>query len=493
MDAIGGASAGALVSFFTAYALAEGLDPEALLHEAWVERVTLSLLRSEGANALLSFDELRARMPEVLDPDGPGKPDQDAIGFQQSRAIAMHIQLTGLRGLTYPIRGLRRDAPISATTYADWGRFRIEPGGGLEQMTMPDRRSPLDFALASAASPGGFAPRLLDRSEDAEEYERHGVEEFPESGHLWYTDGGMLGSQPLGRVISAGRELHGGGEDSTGVHLLVDPRSENASLDVWSDPDEEPSWQEGASRALAVLSEQSLFDDMRRIEKDNSKLEWANDLADLLSKDLKDEAVERLREFVARVGDEREGMRAERDVGDVHDVDAEEADPPELLRQAVLEIGGLVGKERVSIDVISPLLLAEDEDEEVGSLLAGEFMGDFGGFVSRDLRASDFALGYESVLAWLEDGLPACELDEEIVERTISFVRSRRRYEPDEVQRGDAQLGDLSLADRWQLVRLGAHAARTLGSGALDLRSRIPDGLGKAIDNARERIPGGKD
>ena len=76
MDAIGGASAGALVSFFTAHALAEGLDPEALLHEAWVERVTLPLLRSEGSNALLSFDELRARMPEVLDPDGPGKPDR---------------------------------------------------------------------------------------------------------------------------------------------------------------------------------------------------------------------------------------------------------------------------------------------------------------------------------------------------------------------------------------------------------------------------------
>ena len=493
MDAIGGASAGALVSFFTAHALAEGLDPEALLHEAWVERVTLPLLRSEGSNALLSFDELRARLPEVLDPDGPGKPDDDAIGFQQSRAIAMHIQLTGLRGLTYPIRGLRRDAPLSATTYADWGRFRIEPGGGLEQMTTPDRRSPLDFALASAASPGGFAPQLLDRSEDAEEYERHGVDEFPKSGHLWYTDGGMLGSQPLGRVISAGRELHGGGEDSTGVHLLVDPRSENASLDVWSDPNEEPSWQEGASRALAILSEQSLFDDMRKIEKDNSKLEWANDLADLLSANLSDEGVELLREFVARVDDERQEMRAERDAGDDDDVDAEDGDPPDLLRRALLEIGGLVGKERVSIDVISPLLLADEEDDDVGSLLAGEFMGDFGGFVSRDLRASDFALGYQSVLAWLKDGLSACELDEGIVERTVSFVRSRRRYELDEVQRGDAQLGDLSLEDRWQLVRLAAHTARVLGSGAFDLRSRIPDGLGKAIDAGRERLPGGKD
>jgi hypothetical protein len=142
----------------------------------------------------------------------------------------------------------------------------------------------------------------------------------------------------------------------------------------------------------------------------------------------------------------------------------------------------------VSIDVISPLLLAQGGDDDLGSLLAGEFMGDFGGFVSRDLRASDFALGYQSALAWLETGLPACELDEGVVERTLSYVESKRRYELEEVQRGDAELGDLSLADRWQLVRLGGHAVRVLGSGALDLRSRIPDGLGKAIDGVRSRL-----
>ena len=75
IDAIGGASAGSLVSFFTAHALMEGLDPEALLHEAWVERVTLPLLRSEDSKSLLSFDELRERLPEVLDRDGPAAPD----------------------------------------------------------------------------------------------------------------------------------------------------------------------------------------------------------------------------------------------------------------------------------------------------------------------------------------------------------------------------------------------------------------------------------
>jgi predicted acylesterase/phospholipase RssA len=490
VDAIGGASAGALVSFFTAHALMQGLDPERLLHEAWVERVTLPLLRSSGSEALLSFDELRDRLPEVLADDGPARPEPDSIRYRQDRALALHIQVTGLRGLTYPIRGLRRDAPITGATYTDWGRFELEPGGGLEQMLEPDGRSPLDFVLASAASPGGFAPELLDRRPDADAYRSRGIENFPESGHLWYTDGGLLGSQPLGRVIAAGRGLHGDEQGARGVHLLIDPRSENDSLDVWSDPDAEPTWQTGASRALGILSEQSLFDDLRRIEKDNSRLEWAERLAELLVDHLGEDAISGLREFIERVESEREGMRA--DEPRREDERGEGGEPAGLLHRALCEIGGLVGKERVAIDVISPLLLADDDDDEVGSLLAGEFMGDFGGFLSRELRASDFALGYESSLAWLDQGLRACELGERTVEGTVRFVESKRRYDPEEIRSGEAELSDLSLGDRFQLVRLGAHLARVLAAGAVDLRSRIPDGLGRALERIGERSPGGR-
>jgi hypothetical protein len=143
------------------------------------------------------------------------------------------------------------------------------------------------------------------------------------------------------------------------------------------------------------------------------------------------------------------------------------------------------------MDVISPLVLADGADDDVGSLLAGEFMGDFGGFLDRDLRASDFALGFQSTIVWLDQGLRACELDDEVVGRTVSFVESKRRYGIDEIRSGEAELSDLSLSDRLELVRLGAHMARVLGAGAFDLRSRIPDGLGRAIQRARERLPGG--
>jgi predicted acylesterase/phospholipase RssA len=489
IDAIGGASAGALVSFFSAHALLEGLDPEKLLHETWVERVSLPLLRSTDSRALLSFDELREGLPDVLAADGPARPGPDEIDFCQQRPIALHLQVTGLRGLSYPIRGLRRDSPVSGSTYADWGRFELEPGGGVEQMLEPSGRAPIDFVLASAASPGGFAPELLDRSSDADAYASRGIDDFPESGHLWYTDGGLLGSQPLGRVIAAGRALHGGEEDSVDIHLLVNPRSEQTSIETWSDPDSKPTWQEGASRALGILSEQSLFDDLRRIEKDNSRIEWAQRLADLIADRLSPDDVSALAEFIEQVESERQGMRADepdRDRGP-----AEDGDPARLLHQALCEIGGLVGKQPIAIDVVSPLLVADDSGDDIGSMLAGEFMGDFGGFLSRELRASDFALGYESAIAWLRKGLVEADLPEEMVERTVAFVESRRRYRLDEVRDGLAELSDLSLSDRLALVRLGAHAARVLGAGAVDLRSRIPDAVGRAIQGARERLPGG--
>jgi hypothetical protein len=457
-----------------------------------VERVNLPLLLAGDSRALLSFDELRERLPDVMTEDGPARPDPDDIGHRQERPIAMHVQLTGLRGLGYPIHGFRREAPVKATTYADWGRFELRPAGGTRQMLEPAGRSPLDFALASAASPGGFAPQLLDRSDDAEGYARHGIEGFPESGKLWYTDGGLLASQPLGRVIGAGRALHGGGEDAAGVHLLIDPRSEEAAADAWSDPDAHPTWQEGASRALAILSEQSLFDDLRRIEKDNSRIEWVGRLAELLTQRLSGGDADALAEFVDSVETERERFRSD-EPSHEREREASEGAPLEsLVHRALCEIAGLRGKEPIAIDVISPVLLADQLGDDVGSLLAGEFMGDFGGFLSRELRASDFALGYGSALAWLRRGLEAAGVEAGDCESTVEYVERRGRYRLDEVRRGRETLSDLSLQDRAQLVRLAAHGARVLTAGAIDLRSRVPDGLGRAIESVRERLPGGR-
>lgn len=159
------------MSFFTAHALLEGLDPEALLHET-VERVTLPLLRGSGSNALLSFDGLREHVPEVLAPDGPARADPDGIDYRQSRSLALHVQVTGLRGLTYPIRGLRRDSPVTGATYADWGASSSSPVAAWSRCSRrpaarhstssspPPRAREASLRSCSSAGPTSRPPRV---------------------------------------------------------------------------------------------------------------------------------------------------------------------------------------------------------------------------------------------------------------------------------------------------------------------------------------------
>jgi hypothetical protein len=379
--------------------------------------------------------------------------------------------------------GRDRSNPIRGVTYADWGRFELEPGGDTSQLLEPKGAAPLDFVLASASSPGGFAPALVDRSSDGDAYEERGIEDFPEDGRLWYTDGGLVASQPIGRTFAAGRHLHGTEREAQHLNLLIDPRSEVAAGDEpWSDPESKLSWQTGTSRALAILSQQDLFEDLRRIEKDNSRLGWVEDLCEALGPELKQGAKSELRAFVGKVRDERAERRSdEPGLGD-DEKDISEMSAQELLRCALLDMSGLDGKQVLSLDLISPLILADDGDPK--SLLAGEFMGDFGGFLSEELRASDFTLGYEAATAWLERSLPDCDLPSGAAAEAVAAVRDDAP--PGEAgQRGEAEAGDLSLSDRMQIVRLAAHTARVAGSGWLDLRSKIPDSVGKLLRRER--------
>ena len=103
--------------------------------------------------------------------------------------------------------------------------------------------------------------------------------------------------------------------------------------------------------------------------------------------------------------------------------------------------------------MISPLLLAAHEDvENVGDLLAGDILGDFGGFLQADLRRSDFALGYASVLAWAPEGLAACRLPQAAVDATVDAVKDATPEDWEEVRRGDAGGRDLPWRARLRLA-----------------------------------------
>jgi predicted acylesterase/phospholipase RssA len=455
VDAVGGASAGAIVGLMAAYSLLEGVSGCDVLHEAWVERVSIDTLLRRRSRGPLSLEGVRAELPELL--------AHAKRSPAQGHPLALHVALTGLRGLTYELDGVRRDEPVSAVTFADWKDFVLEPGGGPDQYFEPKLRSPLDAVLASASHPGAFAPRVLDRREDRDAYEAEGVTNLPRSGWLWYTDGGLVQSEPIGRTLSAARRIEGPA-DAYRLNLMIDPRSEEPSdAEEWSDRDYDATWVGGLSRALAVLPEQALYDDMRRLQRDNRRLKWLAELERIVDEHLDERAAEGLRGLIEMIERDREAVRAG-DPGDA--ATAGDASTAELLRDALERISGLVGEDPVAVDVISPLLLAERDDvDSVGDLLAGEMLGDFGGFLQADLRRSDFALGYESVLAWAPDGLAACELPPAAVEAAVAAAAETKPEDWEEARRGEAGGRDLPWRARLRLAYFLLRGVRALLRG----------------------------
>ena len=421
VDAIGGASAGSLVGLLAAYSLLEGADGPRLLSRAWVEEVDLRMLQEGEVEGPLSLDGVQERFPDLLE---DAECDSE---IAQEGPLSFFVQLTGLRGLTYEIPGVRSERPASASTFADWARFELERLGGVEQIVEPEGAAPLDFVIASASHPGAFPPRLLDRSASREDYEQQGIVDFPEEGKLWYTDGGLVQSEPLGRVIAAANDREGGEDDgTTHLNLCVDARSEAPDgAERWADPEADAGWIEGLSRALEVFPAQALYEDMRRVARDNDR-------------------IERVDAIVERFGSELNG---------------EDADE---LRRQVEDVAGVAGKRRVEIDLISPLVMAAETGENVQELLAGEHMGDFSGFLDEELRRSDFTLGYECSLIWARDALSTFDLDQDVVARSIEAIEEGRLHDWEEVRRGSAEPGDLPLRSRLRLAKMAARAVRSL-------------------------------
>jgi hypothetical protein len=96
----------------------------------------------------------------------------------------------------------------------------------------------------------------------------------------------------------------------------------------------------------------------------------------------------------------------------------------------------------------------------------------FGGFLSHELRVSDFDLGYRSTLEWLragglsESGLPA-ELEQQ------ALARAEEAHRPGEQWRalGRTAFQDLTARERLALLSVFAHIARVVTH---DLRHRRP-------------------
>ena len=429
-------SAGALVGLLSALCLLHGLDPVRALHEGWVERVSFDELMTGGGREPLSLDELGPIIQGVVN-------DCRSDGPTQRLPVLLHVSLTTLSGLRYHIDRAAAARPVVATTFADWAQFTLSPHDDIDELIAPD--GPLLTAiLASASHPGAFAPRLVDRERDRSCYERNGIQDLPESGKLWYGDGSIVQSQPIGRLLHAvkRREL---ADDDCACHVLIDPRSHGSGRKKrWTGGGERPSWSDSLARTLAVLPVQAVYEDVRRVEKMNQRIAVIDRVVRALEPHLGAEADQALDSLRDELGDGA--------------VDGETA-----LDGVLRALAGLRHHRRIEVEVVSPLILSDADDEP--AVLAGDMLGDFGGFLSRELRHSDFCLGYDSMDRWLAERVGEL-LVPSVGEAVLQAVADERIDGWKDVNAGDAGLRDLSMRARFELVRLAKRLVRVLMSDA---------------------------
>ncbi len=482
IDAIGAASAGSLTGMLAARCLLEGIDPVYVMREAWVTRDSLSVMRTNAPDAPLSLEALRRASVDLLDPRDPGGAPAHRVGICQRFPIRMVMALASLRGLEYRVPSLSARLPVRATTSLDWATFTFSSGQPMRELVEPPRASPVDVALASAANALAFQPVLLDRGGDEDGYRARGIVNFPPSKHLWYTDGGVLDSEPLTRTLDLVREVdQDSSSDTRRVQLLVHPHPTGAPTgNAWADARNPPTWLATLLRARDLQRTQSIYDDLQHLEHINTRLDWTGRLFDEIGPvldDLDRESAERLRAALVRaigvIEGQRRALRA-------HEDDPAAASPQpvadkplaDLLRDAVARIAGVAGKERIALEVVSPLSLPESSTTAVSQMLAGEFLFHFGGFLAEGLRQSDFDLGYRSTVEWMragglrDHGLPEGMDDE-------ARGRAEKAYRPRENWRAYGRMAfeDLPIAERLAVVPVFAHIARVI---AHDLRHRRP-------------------
>ncbi len=475
IDAIASASAGSMTGLIASRALLSGADPVELMRQAWVVLPQLQELESPDRSAPLSMAKLVDTATELLGStlvgDGPHK---------QSEPVHLSMALTLLGGLSYAIPHLRDPhdpelaETLTGTTYIDFFNSLLEPGA-----TTQDFLDLLDAAMTSGSTPVGFPPRMMNRDGDAADYKKNGVL-VPEGRpfRFWYSDGGDMDNQPLGRLLDLIEEIPESDGDSRVIVVLnIEPGAPPTWEGTWFDADHLPSWLSTLLRVNHIRTSQSLFDDLRRLEKTNRHIAWIRRVAGAL-----DGAVDgatrvllssAVGQAASEVAGEREGIRrAIRDAAGGHP--SEPPQPAANLEDLLLQAAGLEGKMEVVVEVISP-----DVDPSVhltaDQQLSGEFLFHFGGFFDQKYRQSDFALGYRNARYWLGWWLDGRVRDPAAV---LAAVDDGYRGLPWPVASyGDASVAALSNKEKVQgfdlLGRIGRVVAHDL---ALDVAHEFDQG-----------------
>lgn len=478
IDVISGASAGSITGLLAARALLQGHDPEAVMAGAWVIGDSLGNLLAHGTQAPLSIEVMRKLGSSLLDPS-PG----DASSHRQAADIRMSYTLACLRGFEYRLPRLGR-GPVPAAAFIDTYDHVLSPDTPADSLTDPRGDCPLDAVLASGANEMGFPPYLLNRQAQWPAYEQEGIDNLPPGPDhsYWYTDGGTLDNEPLGRTLDLANEVDADDVPSRRLHLLIHPHPTAAIHDQsWARPGVQPTFAQTAVRGLALQRTQSIYDDLKRVEKTNTRIAWIDGLAeglgsalDQLPVNTQERVMGAIAHSIAAMAQDAEGIRAQRtetEAARVPDASAAETGSvSDALSRALRTASGLNDKQPARVDVISPLLLPESKKYGIDQILSGEVLFHFGGFLDEEMRRNDFDLGYRSTLQWLgqdggssqDSGLKEAGLSADLAEKALAAAQ--KGYKPREgwKKTGKTTLSSLLAMHPWQAAGLAGKVTQVL-------------------------------
>lgn len=445
VDSIGAASAGSITAVLTGQTLLCAKDPITMMHTAWVERASFEAMRERRNDYPLNQDALTKIAHGVLDLDAPSTVKG---ARRQQEPIQISLSLTSLAGLTYDLSDPTGDESgnsLLVSTFQDWYSPTLDAD-------THDWDTHAEVAIASGANAMGFPAKRINRKGDKATYEAAGLQGFPDDGNFWYTDGGTTNNEPMGRTIDLAQRI---GSDDPRLFLLIHydtGPAVPAPDSPWSGSrDEPPPWVRTATRAFQAQSAQSIFDDLKRLQKTNARLDWTSRIAPALHAGIEQAATELslstdqvalLEASIAQSLDEQlQGIRAAKSArvprpaaSNLQQSTAPDVSAPaplvDVVEALTHEATGLANRRHVAVELVSPAIDPSDQQH-----CAGAFMFHFGGFFDERLRENDFDLGYRNMAVWLRRSLHRwLELDESdpLVKAALDEVRDA----PDRAKQG---------------------------------------------------------
>jgi hypothetical protein len=473
IDSIASASAGSITALLTARALLCGVNPIDLLSAAWVDNVSLKAMKAKHDDYWpLSSEALTTMATAVFDdPTLQGGPD----ARRQSQSVTISMALANLAGLTYDLENLARGTVVQASTYMDWYNVTIP-----DTATTDAYKAHAQSAIASGSNAIGFPAKNLDRTDDRDAYRQAGLQGFPANGHFWYTDGGTVDNEPLGRTIDLAQAID---SDDERLFLLIHPdpgASPPSASTVFASTAPTPPWIRTGTHAFSMSRAQSIFEDLRRLEKVNSRLSWMDEVmpavqsgvdAGIEAAGLSDVQADQLRsslgEALSAAMDRVRGHQAR--VEERTDRSAKHHDPVEgdwasTLEALIGAASGLEEKDPIKVEVISPVLELEP-GQSAADVLAGAFLFHFGGFVDIAFRQSDFTLGYRNMTYWMKNFFSRYlgGVDEDDLRSALNAVDAAYAgLKWNNVRKGGTRASSLSAGEKFELAEIAAHVVHVV-------------------------------